>query len=56
MNYYTKTSDVWYSKVWAHLQVLFESLFCLTKLLIKAVVQNVKVMLGQTLNYLCQIV
>jgi hypothetical protein len=34
-----------------YLQVLFESLFCLTNFLYIAMVQNFEVMLGQTLNH-----
>jgi hypothetical protein len=34
-----------------HAYVLFESLFCLTKLLSVAMVRSVEVVLGQTLNH-----
>jgi hypothetical protein len=45
------TNDGWCIKtLWAYMQVLFESLFCLTKLSNMAMVRDLEVMLGQTLN------
>jgi hypothetical protein len=39
------------SKVlWIYLQILFKSLFCLTKLLIMEILRNFEFVLGQTLN------
>jgi hypothetical protein len=38
-------------RAWAYLQVLFQLLFCLTKVLNMAMVQKFEVVFGQTLNY-----
>jgi hypothetical protein len=49
MNCYSYTKEVWCSKrSWAYLQVLFELLFYLTKVLNMAIVLIIVVMLGQT--------
>jgi hypothetical protein len=54
MNHYTYMNEVWYSKrSWTYVQVLFESLFSLTKLLNIAMVHNFEVTLGQMLTTLC---
>jgi hypothetical protein len=51
-NHCTHTDEVWYRKDHAHtLTSLFESLFCLTKLLNMTTVRNSEAMLGQTLNH-----
>jgi hypothetical protein len=45
----THIDEIWYSKrLWTYLQVLFESLSCLTKLLSIAMVRNFEVGLLQT--------
>jgi hypothetical protein len=52
MNRCTQTNEVCCNeRLCTFLQVLFESLFCLMQLLNMAVVQNVEVMSGQTLNH-----
>jgi hypothetical protein len=54
MNRCTYTNEVGYSEsLWVYLEVLFES-FYLTKLLNMAVVRNIEVILGQTLNHSVQ--
>jgi hypothetical protein len=46
MNRCTLTNELWYSKrSWTYLQVLFESLFCLTQFLNMTMVRNFEVML-----------
>jgi hypothetical protein len=46
MNRCTQTNELWKSKrSWTYLQVLFESLFCLTQFLNMAMVRNFEVML-----------
>jgi hypothetical protein len=52
MSLCTEGNEVWHSKIlWTYLQVLFELLFCLTKILNMAMAQNFKVMLEQMLNH-----
>jgi hypothetical protein len=46
MNRYTWTNELWYSmRSRTYLQVLFESLFCLTQFLNMVMVRNFEVML-----------
>jgi hypothetical protein len=48
---YTEINEVLHNeRSWTYLKVLFELLFCLTKLLSMAMAPNFDIMLGQTLN------
>jgi hypothetical protein len=51
MNHCTYTNQVWYNTwSWTYVEFLFETLFCLTKLLKMAIMINIEVMFVQTLN------
>jgi hypothetical protein len=57
MNRYTWTNERWYNKIsWTCLQVLFESLFCLTQFLNMAMVRNFEVMAEQLCVEFCNFV